>query len=264
MEILKLSEIPICLQSIKYPPKELFYKGNISLLQKPSVSIVGTRKPMQYTRRVIYTLARDLAKAGIVVVSGGAIGTDILAHEASFPNTIGVMANSLDYIYPKINSKLLTKMSEEALLISEYEKDIPADPRRFIHRNRLIVGLSQVLIVSEADLNSGTFRSMEIAKREGREIFVLPHRLGESLGTQLYLELGIAKQISDIDNFIENISALLGADIQNEATKQDPVLEFCKDGVEYEVFISEFGDVAFEYELEGKVEIRDGIVYAKK
>jgi len=264
--ILKMETIPNKLRYIKYPPKELFYQGDLELLKKPNVAIVGTRKPNQYSRRVAYNLANQLSKNGFVVVSGGALGIDIIAHKGAFPNTISIMANSLDIIYPKTNQEIIQKMSKESLLISESEKGVSAHPKRFIHRNRLIVGLADVVVVVEADKNSGSSQTMRIAKESKKELYVLPHRLDESLATNEYLEKGYAKAIYNIDNFVENLKVKFG--IENKFADKDSSLDefsiFCKTSPTYEEAFNRFGDILFEKELNGEIEIVNGIIILKE
>ena len=271
MDIQKLDIIPNSLLNIKSSPKELFFLGNMELLSKPKIAIVGTRRPSQYSKNFIYSLANKLSKNGFVVVSGGAIGTDILAHQSSFPDTISVMANSLDIIYPKTNSEMIRAMSKDALLISESRENVPAHPKKFIHRNRLIVGLADILIVIEADKKSGSSQTMRIAMEMGKKIYVLPHRIGESLETNSYLENGQAQGIYDIDNFIDNLKSLYGLDckddqgkmIQPEKKEFDSVLDFCKTSPTYEEAFAKFGDTLFEYELNGDIEVVNGFVILK-
>jgi len=261
MQIKKIDNIPKSLTTIKSVPKELYFQGNLELLKKPTIAIIGTRRPSQYSRNITYSLANRLANNGFVIISGGAMGTDILAHKGAMPNTISVMANSLDIIYPKINENIIKEMSEKSLLISEYSENITAHPKRFIHRNRLIIGLADIVIVIEADSQSGSSQSMRIAKEMQKSIFVLPHRIGESTETNLYLENGEAQAIFDIDVFLENMKTLFGiAEKRKQNIETDSILEFCKNSPTYEDAFGKFGDKLFEYELDGKIEIHNGCV----
>lgn len=261
-KILRMEKVPDKLRYIKYPPKELFYQGDLNFLEKPKVAIIGTRKPNQYSRRVTYSLANQLSKNGFIVVSGGALGTDITAHKGAFPNTISIMANSLDIIYPKTNWELIKKMSIDSLLISESEKETPAHPKRFIHRNRLIVGLSDIVVVIEADKNSGSSQTMRIAKESGKEIYVLPHHIDESLATNEYLEKGYAKAIYSVDNFIENMRLKFKIEktVLENNIELDEFSLFCKTSPTYEEAFKRFGDILFEKELNGEIEIVNGVI----
>jgi len=241
-------------EKLKDKPKKMYRKGHLSLLERPKVSIVGTRHPISYTKQLTLRLGNALKKRGVCVVSGGAMGVDALAHKSSFPNTIGVMANSLDLIYPKVNYSLLKSMEKESLLLSEYEKNTPATRYSFVLRNRMVVALGEVLVVAEADLNSGSMRSVEIAQKYGKKIYVFPHRLEDSFGTNQLLRDGLATAIYDIDCF---------ADMFGEITQEsDEILDFCKSNNSLQDIVEKFGDKIYEYELEGRVEIRDMRVIA--
>ncbi len=244
-----VKETPKELESLKNKPKNLFYKGNLSLLNFTKVSIVGTRHPISYTKQLCLKLGVALKKRGIVVVSGGAMGVDALAHKAAFPNTIGVMANSLDIIYPKVNFSLLKSMEKESLLLSEYGANTSATKYSFVLRNRIVVALGEVLVVAQADLNSGSMRSVEIAQKYGKKIYVLPHRLEDSLGTNALLRDGLATAIYDIEKF---------ANMFGKIEKQkDKILDFCEQNSSLQDAIEKFGDKIYEYELSGKIEIKN-------
>ncbi len=235
--------------SLKNPPKEIFFKGDTSLLDCTKVSIVGTRHPISYTKQLSMRLGSTLKKRGVCVISGGAMGVDALAHKSSFPNTIGVMANSLDIVYPKVNYSLIKSMEKEALLLSEYEKNTPATRYSFVLRNRIVVALGEVLVVAEADLNSGSMRSVELAQKYGKKIYVFPHRLEDSLGTNQLLKDGLAEAIYDIDSFADMFGK-----VEQES---DEILDFCKINNLLQDALERFGDKIYEYELEGKIEIKD-------
>jgi len=235
--------------TLKDSPKEVYFKGDLSLLKKTKVSIVGTRHPISYTKQSCLKLGTALKKRGVCIVSGGAMGVDALAHKSAFPNTIGVMANSLDIVYPKVNYSLIKSMEKESLLLSEYEKNTPATRYSFVLRNRLVVALGDVLVVCEADINSGSMRSAELALKYGKKIYVLPHRIGDSKGTNQLLEDGLATPIYDIESFANSFATL--------EEESDEILEFCKNGTTLQDAIEKYGDKIYEYELSGKIEIKD-------
>ena len=254
-EINKLQTIPKELEDIKTPPKSLFYVGDSFLLEMPKVSIVGTRRPNSYTKDFTFSLAKALSEAGVCVVSGGAMGVDALAHQGAFPNTISVLANSLDYFYPAVNQKLLSNIYENSLALSEYEKDYKARPYSFVHRNRLVVALGEVLVVTQADENSGSLRSVEFALNQRKKIFVLPQRLGESDGTNKLLKEGKAEVIYDISTFISQF----GTNINT--TKRDEDEEFFSKNPSLDEAIQKYGSKIYELELEGKIIIKNLKVY---
>jgi len=248
-----VTEIPEKLQILADVPQRLFYKGDLSLLEKPAVSIVGTRKPCAYTKEMTMQLAKRFSAIGYAVVSGAAMGVDALAHQGAMPSTIAVMANSLDIVYPKVNQRLIGSIFEKGLALSEYEAGTKATRYSFVVRNRIVVALGDFLIVSEADENSGTMRSAEIAVELGKKIYVLPHRLGESRGTWKLLHEGNAEVISDIDSFVSRFGAV--------RQEEDPLLAFCQKIPALSEVVAKFGDLVYEYELEGLVEIKNLKVY---
>ena len=235
--------------SLKDKPKEIYYKGNLSLLDKRRVSLVGTRHPISYTKQMCLRLGNALKKRGVCVVSGGAMGVDALAHKSSFPNTIGVMANSLDIIYPKVNYSLLKSMEKESLLLSEYSENTKATRYSFVLRNRIVVALGEVLIVAQADLNSGSMRSIELALEQNKKIFVFPHRLEDSPGTNQLLKEEKATAIYDIDSFANMFGKV--------DLVYDEILDYCRNNNNLQEAILKYGDKIYEYELEGKVAIKN-------
>jgi len=239
---------------LKKPPKKLYTVGNSMLLKSKMVSIVGTRRPMSYTKEQTLKLSKAFSSIGYTVVSGAAMGVDAIAHRGALPNTIAVMANSLDIYYPKVNQKLIEDIYDKGMAISEYPSSTKATKYSFVIRNRLVVALGEVLIITEADLDSGTMRSAEIAKELGKEIYVLPHRLDQSLGIQKLLEDGDAKLITDINRFVAKFG-----NVKEEFLDEDQT--FFQNNPPLQDALDRYGDKIYEYELEGKIEIRNLKVY---
>jgi len=244
------------LDAMKKYPSELFYKGNISLLNRPKVSIVGTRRPSAYTRQYTYVLAKALSKRGVCVVSGAAMGVDTIAHEgAGSENTIAVVANGLDIRYPAINQNLIHNIEEHGLMLSQFNDGFRATGWSFVVRNEIVVALGELLIVTEADLNSGSMRSVAFAQKMGKEIWVLPQRLGESLGTQTLLLEGEAKVIQDIETFVSRFG-----EAAQETMPKDDFFYFCQKSPTFDEAVEKFGDRVYEAELEGTLSIHNGMV----
>ena len=244
------------LTSMKKYPDELFYIGNTKLLNKQKVSIVGTRRPNSYTKEFTYKLASKLSDTNICIVSGAAMGVDSIAHQgAKSNNTIAVVANGLDIRYPSVNKNLIIDIEKNGLIISAYKEKEKARNYTFVLRNEIVVALGNILIVTEADINSGSLTSVEYALKMGKKVYTLPHRLNESLGTQELLKKGLIEAIYDIDKFIETIS---GKTLKTE--NSDEVLNYCKSNPTYEEAMNKFANKIFEYELEGKIKIENGRV----
>ena len=248
-----LSTMPSEFSLLQKPPAEIYYKGKTALLDLRKVSIVGSRKAYPYSRQMTQTLSSELSKRDICVVSGGAMGIDALAHEGAYPNTIAVLANGVDIIYPKVNKNLLHKISQKGLLLSEYEDGVEAKPYSFVQRNRLVVALGEVLVVAQADLNSGSMRSVEYALDMNKKIYVLPHRLGESEGTMKLLDEGKAELITDINSFVNSFGEI--------KELSDPFLQMCVNSPSYEEMLSFDSQKLFEYELSGKIRVENSRVY---
>lgn len=250
------------LSCMKKYPQELSYRGNLELIKKKKISIVGTRKPSKYTREVTQRLALLLSRHNICVVSGGAMGVDAIAHlGAGAKNTIAVLPCGIDIKYPSVNTNLLSSIEKEGLLLSQFENGFKSRPWTFVTRNELVVALGEVLVVCEADLNSGSMRSVKYALEMGKEIYVLPHRLNESLATQELLESGRAKAIHNIEHFVGIFS-----DIENDTNPElnDSFLEFCSTNPSYDETLLKFPSRVYEAELNGEIKIVNGRVLITK
>ena len=249
-----INSVKLSLPECSLDGKELFYIGDLALLQRRRVSIVGSRKPNAYAKTYTQTIAKKLANAGVCVVSGGAIGVDALAHKAAgSANTLMVAATGLEKRYPAINKNLIVQIEKNGLVLSQFPKGTPSLRRNFVLRNELIVALGEVLVVTYADLGSGTMRSVEYALKMGKEVFVLPHRLGESEATNRLLSEKRAEAIYDIDAFVARFGTV-------EKENDDPLLAFCGHNPTYEEVLKRFGEKVFEYELEGKIKVEAGRV----
>jgi len=241
------------LSLMKKEPKELFYIGNTKLLNRVKVSIVGTRRPCSYTKDYTFKIAKALAKRGVVVVSGAAMGVDAIAHKgAGAENTIAVMANGLDIQYPAVNKSLILDIQKYGLALSFYKDGFKATKWSFVARNELVVALGDILIVTEADLNSGSLRSVEFALEMGKEIYVLPHRLSDSQGTNKLLLDGKATPIYDIEAFANRFGTL--------EEKKDEFIEFLNTKPTLDEALLKYKDRVYEAELEGLIAIENGYI----
>ena len=244
-------------------PKHLSYEGRKELLTSVKVSIVGTRRPSKYAREMTTTLAQTLSKRGFVIVSGGAMGIDAVAHQgAKSDATIAVLPCGITQRYPAVNKNLLNSIAQEGLLLSQFEDDFRATPWSFVLRNELVVALGEILIVSEADLGGGSMRSVEYAHKQGKEIYVLAHRIGQSSGTNSLLQENKAKAIYDIESFCNTLAQRFGLkQKQQNTTIEDPFLALCKTNPSYEELIQKFPQRVFEAELNGEIRIENARVY---
>jgi len=244
------------LQSMKKYPERLFAKGDTSLLGRPKVSIVGTRRPSAYTRQMTFDLSRALARRGVCIVSGAAMGVDAIAHNgAGADNTIAVMANSLDTRYPSVNRAMIQEIEERGLTLSQFDPGFKATAWSFVIRNEVVVALGERLVVTEADADSGSMRSVEYALKMGKKIFVFPQRIGESEGTNSLLREGLAEPIYDIEAFASQFGQAV-----DEGVPKDDFFYFCQKTPTLDEVLGAFGDRIYEAELEGLVTIENGLV----
>ncbi|MDK8273525.1 MAG: DNA-processing protein DprA [Lactobacillus crispatus] len=186
---------PEKLRQIYRPPMVLFTRGDISLLQKEIITIVGSRYPTKYSQDVINRLVPNIVQSGQVVASGLAKGVDALAHKAALFNqgkTIAVIGNGLNFSYPMQNFALQEEIVQKGLLISEYLPDTPPRPYRFPERNRILAGLSQSVIVTEAKEKSGSLITASLALQENRDIYAVPGPITNALsaGPNQLIEAG--------------------------------------------------------------------------
>ena len=242
------------LDDMKKYPKELSYIGDLGLLDSVKVSMVGTRKPSQYTKHITHQLAQKLSSVGVCVVSGAAMGVDAIAHlGAGAGHTIAVLPSGIDIRYPAVNRDLIANIEKDGLTLSQFEDGFRATPWSFVMRNEVVVALGSVLIVTEADRDSGSMRSVEYAQKMGKEIFVIPHRLGESIGTNTLVADGLATPIYDVDEFVSKFG---------EAAKvvNSPFLQFCSNNPSFDETVEMFGSEVYEAELEGLIRVENGLV----
>lgn len=239
-------------QGMKHVPSHLYYIGNLALLQKPRIAMVGTRRPTTYTKNQTYAIAQQLSHAGICIVSGGAIGVDTLSHQgAGVDNTIMVAGTGLDKRYPTINDTLIQKIEKQGLVLSQFATTEPSFKWNFPLRNELIVTLGSVLIVTQADMKSGTMHSIEFALKMNKKIYVLPHRLGESDGTNYLLAKGLAEPLFDVDALIEQYG-------DKTVQCKDEFLNYCDTFPLYSEAVTLHAQKVFEYECLGKIIVENG------
>lgn len=245
------------LNSMKKYPKKIFAIGDTNLLYRPKVSIVGTRRPSRYTKDTISKIASELASRGVVVVSGAAMGVDAIAHKgAGSNNTIAVSATGLDIRYPAVNASLIEEIEKNGLVLSIFKEGFKATRWSFVVRNEIVVALGEILIIAEANLDSGSMRSAEYAMQMGKDIYVLPHRLGESEGTNRLLSQGKAKAIYSIDEFVDKFGIKAP-----DSIKRDDFFYFCQKIPTLDEAVAKFGARVYEEELLGNIKIENGLVY---
>ena len=188
-------EYPQVLKEIYDPPIILYVKGNIEKLNNKNIGIVGCRECTTYGKKSAEYFSYNLSKQNINIVSGLAKGIDSYAHLGSLNtgNTIAVLGNGLDMLYPKENLELANEIIKRGgTIISEYPCGTKPDKMKFPARNRIISGISSGIIVIEAKEKSGTLITVDFALEQGREVFVVPGNINSinSVGTNDLIKQG--------------------------------------------------------------------------
>ncbi len=200
------AEFPRLLAAIHDPPPRLYVRGaaEVALLAEPAVAIVGARACSAYGRSVTRSLARELASAGLVVVSGMARGIDGEAHRGALEGggrTVAVLGCGIDRDYPAAHAELARRIGENGLVVSEYEPGVEPAPWRFPARNRIIAGMCSATVVVEARERSGALITADFALEEGRDVLAVPGEITSALsaGTNALLKLGATPVTSATD-----------------------------------------------------------------
>jgi DNA processing protein len=201
---------PKALLEIPDPPAVLYGIGRPELLQRPSVAIVGSRNASAQGERNAESFAQSLSDAGLVIVSGLAVGIDAAAHRgglAGAASTIAVLGTGVDVIYPRRNAQLAGLIAERGLLLSEFPLGTGALAHNFPRRNRLISGLAKGCLVVEAALASGSLITARTAADQGRDVFAIPGSIHSPLskGCHALIKSG-AKLVDSADDVLGELS----------------------------------------------------------
>lgn len=217
---------PDNLKVIKNPPDQLYCIGNLSLLSRKSVAVIGSRKYTLYGKIVAQMIGKELAKAGIPVVSGLAYGIDSFAHEGTVNaggEAIAVLGTGIDVIHPARNANLYNRIAKSGLIISEYPPGTPGAKYTFPQRNRIISAISESVVVVEAGLYSGSLITTDFANEQGKSIYAVPGNINSqfSVGTNKLIKDGaipmisisdIVSDVKDFEYIPQEIENNLGSD----------------------------------------------------
>src|SRR5207247_180252 len=197
---------PRLLRELHDPPPGLFLRGSadVELLSEPAVAIVGARMCSSYGRHVARMLGRQLAAAGLVIVSGLARGVDGEAHRGALDAggaTVAVLGCGVDRDYPATHRELAVRIAATGAIVSEYAPGVEPAPWRFPARNRIVAGLCAATVVVEARERSGALITADFALEEGREVFVVPGEITSRLsaGSNALLRLGATPLLAASD-----------------------------------------------------------------
>lgn len=204
---LKSNAFPEVLRNIPVPPKKLYVLGDLeTLLSRPRLAVVGSRKVSPYGRQITSALVQEVASRGVVIVSGLALGVDSIAHKAALDTgglTIAVLPSHVTEIYPRSHTQLARRILEKGgALISEYPEGVPPQQYSFIARNRLVSGLSDGVLITEAAAKSGTLHTANFALEQGRTVMAVPGNVNSpmSAGTNNLIKAGatVVTEPSDV------------------------------------------------------------------
>lgn len=264
--------VPPLLQDIPSPPAQLYHIGTPlgQLLERPRVAIVGSRKFSPYGAQVTADLVRKLAEQGIVIISGLALGIDGIAHRAALEAgglTIAVLPSPLDDIAPADHQGLARQIVEQGgALVSEYPTGAFPAKQNFIARNRLMSGLAQAVLVTEATENSGTRHTARFAREQHRDLMAVPGNITSagSVGTNNMLKEGALFVTSYEDVLFtlqlqphsSKLREVRGSN-RNEQTVLDLLVRGVNDGdqllTESKLDVSQFNQVLTMLEISGKI-----------
>jgi len=206
------SDYPVSLRKLYDPPPFLFISGNIVEKDSNAVAIVGSRNATEYGKATSARLAGELARNGVTVVSGMALGVDSSAHRgalASGGRTIAVIGSGIDIVYPRQNKKLAEEISACGAVVSEFLPGTEPSPYNFPQRNRVIAGLSRAVVVTEAGHKSGALITADMALTQEKELFAIPGQVTSALaeGSNDLIKAG-ARLLTSVEDIFSVLPAL--------------------------------------------------------
>ncbi|MBI2729503.1 MAG: DNA-protecting protein DprA [Sphingobacteriales bacterium] len=210
---------PLIYGAEKYPkrllncydaPTLLYYRGNADLNTAKIVSIVGTRNNTDYGKLVTEKLIDEFADHDILIISGLAYGVDSIAHKLAMKNnlkTVGVLAHSLDRIYPSTHTSMAKEMVEQGGLLTEFISDTKPDKQNFPKRNRIVAGMSDCVIVIETSIKGGSMITAELANSYNKDVFAIPGKINDSKseGCNFLIKTNKAMLITCAEDVIEQM-----------------------------------------------------------
>ena len=211
-------EYPQRLLEIYDPPPLLYVRGDMSLLNRHSISMVGTRRPTPYGNQIAERLGHDLAERGLVIVSGMARGIDSLAHQGACRATngamIGVLGTGVDVVYPKENKKLFSEVEKRGALISEFPLGTHPAPENFPIRNRVVAGMALGVLVIQGAQYSGSLITARLGMEFGREVYGVPGNVtvDVSFAPNQMIKQG-AKLVTSWEDVIEELPTEIRAEL---------------------------------------------------
>lgn len=235
----KHKQYPPYFLEIAHPPKQLFALGEPLDDYTPAVTIVGSRKLSTYGKEVTYRLAYDLAQAGITVVSGLALGADGIAHQAALDargRTIAILAGGLDSIHPSSHRNLaINILKQKGTILSEYPEGTAPLKQNFVARNRLVAGISDIVIITEATEASGSLITARFAIEQDKTICAVPGPINSpgSVGTNNLLKSGahVVTEAQDVLNLLGVESEIKARqEVFGDTKEEQTIIDLMKSG----------------------------------
>ncbi len=237
-------EFPWYLGNIENPPEALYCIGDVTLLSKQAVAVIGARKCSEYGRQMALKVGRLMARNNVVTVSGMAAGIDSFAHVGAIEekgSTIGVLGCGPDICYPKSNRRLYDNICNEGLIISEYPPGTQPKPWQFPRRNRIISALAQVVVVVEAGTGSGSLITAVAAAEQGKEVMAVPGNISS------IFSMGTNKLIQDGANIITVPEDILRAMGLNPVIDKEDLTSMGNDELKIYKVLQEQGEVTMDF-----------------
>ncbi|MBU6421568.1 MAG: DNA-processing protein DprA [Gammaproteobacteria bacterium] len=282
-------DYPALLKQISDPPIALFLRGDSALLNSPQLAIVGSRNPSGEGRRNAEEFAAYLARCGLTITSGMALGIDSASHRGALKAggaTLAVWGTGLDKVYPPAHRELAEEIAAKGLIVTEFAPGTPPLPHNFPRRNRVISGLSVGTLVVEANQSSGSLITARLASEQGREVFAIPGSIHNPLarGCHRLIREG-AKLVESAGDILEELAPLLkleaapasspAASAPLAAEPEDPEYRLLLNSLDYaptsvDVLVERTGltpevvsSMLLMLELQGQVETAPGGHYSR-
>src|SRR5712671_6469343 len=210
-------EYPQTLLQIYDPPVMLYVRGDVQVLNLPSIGMVGTRRPTLYGTQMAERLGRELAARGLVVVSGLARGIDAISHQGALAvngRAVGILGTGIDVCYPKENRKLYERVLERGAILSEFPLGTHPAPENFPVRNRIVAGMPLGVVVVEGAQYSGSLITARLAMEFGREVFAVPGNVTQpvSFAPNQLIKQG-AKLVTSWEDVVEELPTEIRAEL---------------------------------------------------
>ena len=223
-------------------PAVLFVLGSIEALHSPQLAMVGARRPTAAGRQNARDFAAALARAGLTITSGLALGIDAASHEGALQadgRTVAVLGTGLDTVYPTENAVLANRIRERGALVSEFPPRTAPVAHNFPRRNRIISGLSRGTLVVEATHRSGSLITARLASEQGREVFAIPGSIHNPMarGCHQLLREG-AKLVESAGDILEELAPLLQLDLPAAEPETEPASAGAPEDPEYRLLLN--------------------------